>query len=305
MTIILDHGTRRQFVKDYKLPIQVVQDPYFDYYLDLYEDQFKTRTRYNLLIKTIEQYGSLDAYLKESRRVREEAIDFIKNQDAYNTLAQDRLDHLDLSNFARKSNLYNQLNVGKTFVSIDLVTANVQAFNFYDKAILDNSPDYKTFLSKFTDQEYFFNSKQIRQVIFGNLLPKKQQKIQQFIMLKVLNVLVDMGLDKKAIEASSPDELVFELKELPNYQDFLNAPELQDFNFHVDVFELDNIHEEVEVLIKRFKNKDGIEIKSTNSKHMAEVYKHIVGLPPHEYDTIFFDEGRIAKYLEPLLKPYI
>ena len=301
MTIDINDSTKRQFVKDYKLPIQVVQEPYFSYFLDLYEEDYKSRTRYQLLVDTINHYGSLDAYLNAARKVRENAIDFIEDQPAYKELSKDKLESFDINNFSRKNNLYNQDNAGKTFVSIDLVTANLQSFNLYDKSILGESETYNDFISKFTDSEYLKGSKQIRQVIFGSLSPKKQQRIQKFIMVKVRNALVKLGLNPNDIQASSPDELVFEYHQLENFLEFTNNEEIKDFKFHIEVFTLENIREDIPTFIKRFKNKDGFEIKGGNNKHMAEIIKYVKGLEHHPYDLVFFDEGRIAHYSEKLI----
>jgi len=301
MIIKINDETKRQFIKDYELPSQVVQEPYFSYFLELYEEDYKSRTRYDLLIKTVENLGGLKEFISASRKAREQAIDFIADQHGYKELVNDKLEHLNSSTFSRKENLYNQDNVGKTFVSIDLVKANVQALNFYDKSILDDSENYKDFISKFTDLEYLINSKQIRQVIFGSVSPKKQQKIQKFIMGLVRDSLVRIGLNPDDIKASSPDELVFEHCHLENFESFVDDETLSDFKFHVDVFELENIRSDIPTLIKRFKNKDGFEIKKGNNKHMAEIIKHVKGIELHPFDFVFFDEGRIATYSKRLI----
>ena len=301
MTIDINDSTKRQFVKDYKLPIQVVQEPYFSYFLDLYENEYKSRTRYQLLVETINHYGSLDAYLNVFHEVRKNAIDFIEAQPAYKELSKDKLEAFNIKDFSRKNNLYNQNNANKTFVSIDLVTANVQSFNLYDKSILGYSETYNDFISKFTDSEYLKGSKQIRQVIFGSLSPKKQQIIQKFIMVKVRNSLIKLGLNPNDIQASSPDELVFELDNLKNFSEFLNDESLKDFKFHIEVFTLENIREDIPTFIKRFKNKEGFEIKGGNNKHMAEIFKYVKGIEHNPYDLVFFDEGRIAYYSEKLI----
>jgi len=42
------------------------------------------------------------------------------------------------------------------------------------------------------------------------------------------------------------------------------------------------------------------EFKAVNIYHMPQVYKHYFHLPLHEYDLMFYHEGSIAKYIEPL-----
>lgn len=299
MTIIIDHSTRRQFVRDFKLPIQIVKDGYFEYYLDLYQEHYGARDKYELLIRTVEEFGSLEAFVEESRRIRVEAVDFVKNQTAYKRLEEDRLTDFKCD-FRQKINLYNNHNVGKRFVSIDMVKGNVQSLNFFDKEILQ-ADSYNEFMDKFTKHDYFKQSKQIRQVIFGNLLPKKQQNLQKFIMSLVKERLVQKGVKEEDIFASSSDELVLNGDLFELCKEVLKEDELSDFNFHLELFTLEQIKEDLPVFIKRFENKSGFDIKMGNAKYMAEVIKYIKQEPLHEYDLCFFDEGRIAKYAEPLI----
>lgn len=299
MNIIIDHATRRQFVRDFKLPIQIVQDGYFEYYLDLYQEHYGAREKYNLLVNTIAEFGSLEAFVEESRRIRTDAVDFVKKQPAYIKLESDRLDSFK-AKFSQKINLYNHSNTEKQFVSIDMVKGNVQSFNFFDKDILQ-ADTYDEFMSKFTKHDYFKQSKQIRQVIFGNLSPKKQQNIQKYIMSLVKDLLIENGVNEDDIFASSSDEIVVSGHLFETCEKVLKSENLKHFNFHLELFTLESLKENLPVFIKRFENKNGIDIKMGNAKYMAEIIKYIKDEPLHEYDLYFFDEGRIAKYVEPFI----
>lgn len=295
----IDGGTKRQFVRDFKLPINIVDDNYFEYYLDLYQEHFGSREKYDLFLKTAYSFKSLDDFVAESVRIRREAVEFIQSQPAYEKLSKDDLKEYQ-SDFSQKVNLYNHLNVGKRFISIDMVKANVQALNFYDKDILQ-ADNYEEFLGKFTEHDYFKKSKQIRQVIFGTAMPKKQQRIQKYIMSLVKSKLISSGVRDSDIYASSPDELVFDADFFDIAQDVLKDEELQFFDFHLDVFSFNSIKCDLSVFIKRFENKDDIEIKMGNSKYMAEVVKYLKNEPISHFDLCFMDEGRIAQYLEPII----
>lgn len=49
-----------RFVTDYKLPIQMTDEKYFFYYLDLYEKDYQSRTKYDKLCDLIEkEYSEL------------------------------------------------------------------------------------------------------------------------------------------------------------------------------------------------------------------------------------------------------
>lgn len=71
------------------------------------------------------------------------------------------------------------------------------------KRIVLGCETYQELLSKFTQNPYIFESKHIRQVIFGHLNPKRQQTIQKFLMQKVVTALVDSGFDFNSFVSAS------------------------------------------------------------------------------------------------------
>lgn len=302
MTININEDTKRQFVRDYKLPIQIVQDGYFEYYLELFEELYLSKTKYDLLVSTINRFESLEDYLNEIYRIKNAAMDFVKDRKSYKRLEKDKLEEYRKTSIVNKTKLYQQEHVGKTFVSIDLVKGNVQSLNYYDKDILA-ADTYEEFISKFTDLEYFKESKQIRQVIFGKLSPKKHKTIQLNIMGKIKDELVKAGLKDIHVLGSSPDEIVFEKKYFENYKEILEQNEvIKEFDLHIEEFKLESINDDLNVFVKRFLNKEGIDIKRCNSKFMPEIVKYMSGEPLIDKDLAFIDEGRISHYSEPLIK---
>lgn len=300
----VDNSTKRQFVRDYKLPIQIVDEEYFQYYIDLYQNQYQSRDKYNLFLQTLSQFETLEDFKNESRRIRQDAIDFISSKESYKSFSKDPLDDYFL-NIGYKENLYKENNIGKSFLSIDLVQANIQAINYYDESILDGSKTYQEYISKFTDLEYFKNSKQIRQVIFGSLSPKKQQKIQKWIMGSIKKEIILLGVSEEIIAATSPDEIVLKLDHVSKDKkdsilEILKV-KFNQFNFHIEEFKLDNVKEGVECYLKRSLINDKIDIKKCNSKLMPEIIKFIEGKDINEKDLAFLDEGRIAFYKKSII----
>ena len=298
---------KRQFLKDCKIPIQIVIEPYFSYFLDQLEKQYKSRTQYNHFIKTINDCGGFEKFELASKATREGAIDYILSKPEYQDFKDDPLTQYKAISFPRKNALLKTDNVGKKFVSIDLKTANLQSINLYNKSILGDSETYNDFISKFTEHEYFKKSKSIRQVIFGLCSPKKQENIQKFIMSKVKNALTSLGLKETNIYAASPDELIFEYDCLTNFKDFLLDDQVKPFKFHIQVFDLKNIKDSIPVYLKVFDKEmcdnldNDIEIKGGHNKYIIEVVKYIEGKEKHKNDLVFLDEGRIAFYQEHLI----
>ena len=63
---------RRRFVKDYNLPINIVDSPYFEYYMGLYD--WFPKKEYEELLTDIENRfdGNVNLWLEEYAEIRDE-----------------------------------------------------------------------------------------------------------------------------------------------------------------------------------------------------------------------------------------
>jgi len=174
------------FIKNFNVPLSFTT-------LKIFEDQVKSiglEDQYNEFKKFVDKFQTFEKYLDYTSEVKNNAIEFVKNQPAFNSL-KDKTYNLEIlnenitTNFDIKfdvpvqKNLYIEQNIGKRFISIDMKSANFNIFRLL--GILDFF-DYSAFLSKFDSSDYLWKSKQLRQVIFGNLEPKTTVKIIKKIM---------------------------------------------------------------------------------------------------------------------------
>ena len=104
-----------RFVDDLKIPITVVQDPYWDFYLDLYEPELKSRTLWNKLLNGIkEEYNdNPQLFLDDFYKLREALIVAVKETQGYNDFLKAKLqDHYDSKIFpfsgVQKNDIYNE-----------------------------------------------------------------------------------------------------------------------------------------------------------------------------------------------------
>ena len=74
---------KKRFVKDHKLPIAIFKEPYFSYYLDIYEDLFKSQTLYNEFVSVVLKFGGESGFFEESKRIQNEIISDIGETHAY------------------------------------------------------------------------------------------------------------------------------------------------------------------------------------------------------------------------------
>ena len=175
----ISHSLRERFIKDCKIPISLVQDPYFDYYLETYESFYKSKTQYAVFCDLVERLGGEESFFKESKRITDSVIEAISSTEAYAYFS-----NMSLSEYSsnksdiKQQNIYNQQNVGQAFASFDLSKANYNALKFINPEIVLNTNSYEDLMKLYTQEEYFINSKHIRQVIFAHLNTTRQLRIQ-------------------------------------------------------------------------------------------------------------------------------
>lgn len=221
-----------------------------------------------------------------------------------------------------KVNLYAPQHAGQEFISIDLVKANFYAMRLYDPELVGGANTYESFIERcFADgtvDPYWVGSKYIRQVIFGNCLPKKQRRIEKHVVTKMVRLLLEWCSPDDVVGTSHDEIIVRGTDEIWNRV----ANAYAGMPFRASSFSLMKcadhpyywkaLHEGrgVEVwphpvsgvpLTSRVPN-EGFEVKGVPSYLHAQVYKHVKGLPLSEEDLVFWFEGQIAHFDEPLFK---
>ena len=213
---IWNHALAQRFVNDMNVPIQVIDNEHFENRLLTYEPANRTWTLWKETLQEIEERFDEDAdkFLEDYYNVRDAVIKAVTENEAFQ-----KFNNCDMNRFKiqtplhpRNKDLYNGENAGKVFVSFDLVKSNIQALNYADKEILFNSDTYEDFIKHFTVSKYITRSKYFRQVVFGQMNPKRHITIAKFLISKVYETLREHGLDWELVSVSS-DDIVFEVPE--------------------------------------------------------------------------------------------
>lgn len=302
---MLNLEVRKRFVSDMKLSFPVLDDPYFDYYVDLYNEHHKSKEKLDLLINEIEKFGSQEDFLKAYYEVRDNILTALKNE-AYNDFISMDMNKFGIKNKSfPKGDIFKRINVGKIFVSIDLVKANFQALKFINKDLVLGANSYNELVSKFTNMDYIKESKYIRQVIFGNLNPKRTITVERYLIEQVLNLL----FDRKCMEADdvrmvSVDEIVYEVNDKCDIDAITNLmtviKETLNIDVDIEIYKLKQIGNIHSFFIKEFLNKDGYEIMCVPQDLRPQVLKYLKGEVTNDFDRTFKNEGRIAIYKDDL-----
>ena len=202
----------KRFVRDYSLPIQLINSDTFQYFLNLYETVFSSATLYNKTLNEINEKhnGDINSFLNYYYETREDIIKKISTSNAFKKLNEMDMQKYSISDKIEVSskNVYNESNINKCYLSIDLKKANFQAINFVDKNILLNSDTYEDFIKKFTDSNYIINSKYFRSVIFGMMNPKRHITIEKYLINEVWKTYKEKFPYDSNICSLSNDEIV-------------------------------------------------------------------------------------------------
>lgn len=319
-----------RFVKDFNYPIAIVSDPDIFYYeLYLYDEHFGTGTRWEKLWELLDKnykYMTDDAraqqFLEEYAKVRDNIINSLENNEKLKSfnLSRDFNEKWKIDfqlPVASNKSAYNQLHIGKRFISVDMKNANFQALKY--AGIIDEMT-YADFIGQFCDgmtAEYISESKYTRQVIFGKLNPKRQITVEKYIMSNIFKnhfmdlfgeketKLVYFGSDEFVIEETEAlsqdkiDEIIKSVKEEMNIDIRIESYELSGYEF--SVIHTDGSKHKLGEFYRRSCDKPG-KFKCVPLPYHKIIYKIMNGKYIDEnYDTVLMYEKCKVKLLEDIV----
>ncbi len=299
---------KERFCKDCNIPLRLFQGPYFMDRLKLYDKFYGTIEKWQIFVKELEKYHCEQDYFEEYNRVKDAAINTIKESEAYK-----RFNNEDMNKFAIKNkglpakDIFHPDNDGKVFISIDMKKANFSSLNHYDKSIFGGTNTWEEFIGKFTDNQHIINSKYIRQVILGNCNPKRHITYEKYLMDGVLDFVTEFFLPTDKVVFFSNDEIVFDV----TYNEFETAIDkayslqkiLEDkavIPLKIEPFILhkiggtDGYYKEI---FKENGERD-IEFKCLDNYMIPFVLRKFLGEEITDCDKVFYNEGLLAQFIE-------
>ena len=276
METLIEKKLKERFVSDYKLPIQLIQNPYFEKRLRDFEDRFGSESKFILLNELIKKKfdNNPGKFLEEYSNVRNNIIESTLNSDSFK-----RFNELDLSKFKidkpiNNANLYTETQANEDnnfFISFDLKKANFQAFKFIDPKIILDTNTYEEFIGKFTDLDYVKDSKYTRQVIFGKLNPKRTMTVEKYLINKVHMLLSKYFPIFETPFSMNSDEVIYKLSE-------------KEFN----EFDYESIHH----LPVFLKDELGLDVRVNKFKlHLHQFIRHLSESVIDVYEKEQYDTG--------------
>lgn len=307
----------QRFAKDFNLPINIFRDDMFEYYHQLYLNDFWPEEEWVALNKEItEEYGgNMEAWLQHYAEVRDRIIRDVEESEDYK-----HFNLIDMNAYAvpmqfrniPDRNIWNEESCGKWFVSFDLRKANFQALKRCG-VIKENS--YDEFIDKYDKSFYFKKSKYTRQVIFGKLNPKRQTTVEHYMMSNLLGLINEPGFEELSyknakVVAYKSDEVVYEVNDpiaesiLNNYVDIIKAK--FDIEVHIECFLVKRLPvvnsngNKVDAFIKQDANGRKSCLKSVSTTFYPQVYKQWKGINLDEKDLMFFVDDQLATFTQSL-----
>lgn len=298
--------TLNRFCKDFKIPITIFEEPIFSYQKELYNDYYGLDSKFELLEKEIAKFDTEEQFLENLFTVRDMIITETKKLDAYQEFIS-----MDMNKFAIKSDvsakdIFKADNVGKTFLSIDLRKANFQALKYVNSDLVFGADTYEDYIDKFTDSEYLKQSKYLRQVIFGNMNPRRQTTVEKFLIFCIFNTIIQSDVNKIGLKiiSFSNDELVFEvlndkdetIRELALTTSFsLNRLII---DVHLELFKLSRVGDEP-FYVKEFLT-GGYEFKCIPKEYFPQVFKKYNNMEICDEDLYFIHNNELCKFVNSM-----
>lgn len=297
---------RQRFCKDCDIPINIFDEPYFSDRLGLFDFLYDSVSKWNLFKSEFKKYDSAIDYFTDYSRIKDEAIEAVRSAEGFQLFSAYGVNDFSIKNKGLPSGrIYNPENNGRIFLSIDMKKANFSALHEYRSNIFGGAHTWEEFVSRFTDNKHIINSKYIRQVIMGNLNPKRQTAYEKVFMDKLLTDILHAGvIGRKYIAAFLADEIIFDVTDLENrtevtadiYKISSQIPYMK-----TEVFSLHRVYGYgVDGYIKNvFSMSDAshsIKVKCVDKDMMAFVARYLLKEPVTDFDKIFYYNGLLAKF---------
>lgn len=338
--------TYKQLAKDFSLDIPCTNPTHLKAWLPILatvsnsEELIKLEQDANL--ECVETTGHhLGACLS---KLREGIVEFIQKSEVYIELNNQKdviLPMVSEKLASTGGNLYQKQLLGKKFVSLDMQKANFQVMSKVYPTLFGWESDLTTRWDLFITlmihrifdernmlkfEKYAQKSKMIRQVIFGNLNPKRQQhwqrqvmqSLRDFIEQEFSDLIQSNKLDmQKSIVQSTSDEIVIDLSAMVEAEqdNFIYRLDIKldqfngkyGFKLTSEVFTLAGfMYDHQQGYLKCYEDRTIPEVCTVPAQFMPQVtyamLQHLVGRSisiPEEL-LLFTHEGRDCKWLEPL-----
>jgi len=304
----VSNRAKERFCKDCNIPIRLFQEPYFSDRIKLFDKFYGTVEKWNRFVTELQKYNCEQDYFEEYNRVKDAAINSIKESESYQKFNSEDMNKFAITNKDLPSkDIFKPTNNEKIFISIDMRKANFSSLHSYDKGMFGNADTWDQFISRFTGNEHIINSKYIRQVILGNCNPKRHITYEKYLMDQTLSMLYDIVAEERLVFFSN-DEIVYDMTTASDLHTLNLVKEYIEerlnckskIPFRVELFSLYKISGTDGYYKKIYQNdrEYNIEFKCLDNYMIPFVLRYFLGQEVTESDRVFYHEGLLSKFIE-------
>lgn len=298
----ITNGLRKRFCKDANVPITIFEDSLFQHRIDLFDDQYDTRRKYNDFVEDLKLFETEQDYFEHYNSVKDRAIEDIKNSAGYKLFNEMDMKKFQVSDSLRKitsKDIYHESNIGKFFISIDMKQANFNTLKSFSADIFNNKESWEQFILQYTNCKHIVESKYVRQVIMGNCNPGRHITYEKYLMSLSLQKLIDLSLiGINNVAMFSNDEIVIVCDNLPlNEQLELKNKILSTIGedkYRVEFFKLVDLNGFG--YVKVYTN-GKMDFKCVEPEFLPMILRRLKGEEISESDKRFWFKGEICTFL--------
>ena len=297
---------KKRFCTECGIPVSIYDNPYFYPRVCTLEPFYESKTKFKRFCKSMETYKSEQEYSEDYNRIKEAMIQSIKGNPSYDEFVANIP---VIKTTYPKRELYSPDNSHRCFISIDMSAANFNAVRHFNSDIFGGAETWQDFARRFTDNEHIIESKYVRQVVMGACNPKAQTRYETYLMATLLEHIVE-NIPNAVVFSLGTDEILLEIPEKGcgysiNHLEEVVASEPNGIGklVKVEAFTLYKITGTDGY--RKATYSGNISFKCLSAKMMIQIIKYYTGEPIVDNDLVFYDEGRIARYLEPIPNPFV
>jgi hypothetical protein len=290
----------KNFIKDFNLPIPIYKSPYFEYFIELYDDHYKIKDKLILLKEFAKEAEINKKSLKSYQHyIKDKLICDIKTTEAY----QNYINKKHLLSKDTQICLPERIHIYSTheykekyYISIDMIKGNFNSLKYFDPGLVLNCDSWEELIGKYTQLQYFVEAKHIRQMIFGHLigtgaiqrqmLEKVYQAILKYDKENNKNFTIRQAGNEELIIITTEDSINEDTASIKNI--LANMPNKLGTIWRVEPFKIFAIPETTVFVKHIYDNSIKYEyvekFKCINKDFFAQVYKKYRDIPINDND---------------------
>lgn len=295
---------KSHFCEEFCVPVGTIFNPYFENQIKIMDRVYQCNEKFNDFCDDMYRFNNPIDYISEYERSAKRASKDFNNK--FEIAMDDFFDACEYSSY-RTNSLKLDSNDGKCFISIQVENPNYTALSNYSANIFDGK-SWEDYVLQFTNIKHLAKSDKFINNVFTNKYFNSAGR--NYIMPKLCKPLEKESRNTKIYSVSN-DEIILSILD----KCYANINELRNI---IDLYKVDNPTLNIDYKIKPFFIKkfgtgwikeyfidDETEFLGFSPALMIQAVKYYYGLPITKDDLVFSQDGMLARFDNPMYKPWL